>query len=225
MGDTGKSTVRALGYVRVSTSEQGDSGAGLAAQRATVEAECTRRGWQLVEVVEDVASGKTLDRPGMTRALDMLDRHEVDLLVAAKVDRVSRSTLDFATLLQRAERRKWKLSVLDIGADLTTPAGEMFAGIVAQIAQYERRMIGVRTRDALAEKRKAGVRLGRPPVIPPDLVLRILADYQGGMGYTEIARTLTAEGVETARGGAVWRPSTVQSVLGSYRLRSEGPAA
>ncbi|KQC39004.1 recombinase family protein [Frankia sp. ACN1ag] len=211
--DTG--TVRALGYTRVSTSEQGDSGAGLAAQRAVIEAECTRRGWTLVEVIEDVASGKTLDRPGMTRALDMLDRHQVDVLVAAKVDRVSRSTLDFATLLQRADRQQWKLTVLDIGADLTTPAGEMFAGIVAQIAQYERRMIGARTRDALTEKRKAGVRLGRRPALPPDVVRRIGDDYAAGMGLTAIARALTEEGVPTARGGVVWHASTIQSVLRS----------
>jgi len=74
------------------------------AQRATIAAECAHRGWTLIEVIEDVASGKTIDRPGMTRALADLDAGRADLLVAAKVDRISRSVLDFATLLARVDR-------------------------------------------------------------------------------------------------------------------------
>ncbi|MCK9876626.1 recombinase family protein [Frankia sp. Ag45/Mut15] len=205
--------LRAIGYMRVSTDEQGDSGAGLAAQRAVVEAECARRGWTLVEVIEDVASGKTLDRPGMTRALGLLDARQADVLIAAKVDRISRSTLDFATLLDRAQRSRWALNVLDIGADLTTPAGEMFAQIVAVIAQYERRLIGQRTRDALAIRKAAGVQLGTVFRIPGEVVFRIAADYAAGAGLTAIARNLTAEGIPTARGGTEWRASTVQAVI------------
>ncbi len=195
------------------TEEQGDSGAGLAAQRATVEAECTRRGWTLVEMIEDVASGKTLDRPGMTRALGLLDARQADVLVAAKVDRISRSTLDFATLLDRARRSRWALDVLDIGADLTTPAGEMFAQIVAVIAQYGRRLIGQRTRDALAIRKAAGVQLGTVHRIPDPIVTRIVAAYAAGDGLTTIARALTADAIPTARGGGVWRASTVQAVI------------
>lgn len=220
MATTGTTAVRAISYVRVSTSEQGDSGAGLAAQRAAIGAECARRGWTLAEVIEDVASGKSLDRPGMARALAVLDDGRADVIVSAKVDRISRSTLDFATLLDRANRRGWAIVVLDIGIDLTTPAGEMFAGIVAQIAQYERRLIGQRTRDALAAKRDAGVRLGRPAVLPGVVVRRIVDAYAAGKGLTAIARELTADGVPTARGGAVWRPSSVQAVLRSEHARA-----
>jgi DNA invertase Pin-like site-specific DNA recombinase len=207
------STLRAIGYLRVSTDEQGDSGAGLAAQRATITAECARRGWTLVEVIEDVASGKNLHRPGMTRALGMLDGHQADVLVAAKVDRISRSTLDFATLLDRAQRARWAVTVLDIGADLTTPAGEMLAQIVAVIAQYERRLIGQRTRDALAARKAAGGRLGNQVRMPADIERRIVDAYAAGDGLTTIARALTAEGIPTARGGTTWRASTVQAVI------------
>ena len=59
--------LRIVGYARVSTAEQGANGAGLAAQRAAVEAECARRGWQLVRIEEDVLSGRTLRRPGLQR--------------------------------------------------------------------------------------------------------------------------------------------------------------
>jgi DNA invertase Pin-like site-specific DNA recombinase len=210
---TKNSALRVIGYVRVSTDEQGDSGAGLAAQRATIEAECAHRGWVLVEIAEDVASGKSIDRPGLNGALADLDAGKADVLVAAKVDRVSRSVLDFAALLARADHSPWKLVVLDIGADLTTPAGELMAGIIAQIAQYERKLIGQRTKDALAAKKAAGVRLGRPAVLPAEVVDRIVSDYAAGHGISAIARALTAEGVPTARGGASWSPSTVQNVL------------
>jgi DNA invertase Pin-like site-specific DNA recombinase len=183
------------------------------AQRATIAAECAHRGWTLIEVIEDVASGKTIDRPGMTRALADLDAGRADLLVAAKVDRISRSVLDFATLLARVDRSPWTLAVLDIGADLTTPAGELMAGIISQISQYERKLIGQRTRDALAARKAAGVQLGTVHRMPADIERRIVDAYAAGDGLTTIARALTAEGIPTARGGTTWRASTVQAVI------------
>ena len=66
--------MRVLGYVRVSTDEQSDSGAGLEAQRRAIAAECKRRGWQLVEVIEDAGfSAKDLKRPGIQAALRALE--------------------------------------------------------------------------------------------------------------------------------------------------------
>ena len=69
--------MQVIGYVRVSTDEQRSSGAGLAAQRAAIEAECRRRGWQLVEVIEDAGySARDLKRPGVQIALETLRRRE-----------------------------------------------------------------------------------------------------------------------------------------------------
>lgn len=74
--------MRVLAYVRVSTEEPGMSGAGLEAQRSAIVAECQRRGWQLIEVVEDVGrSGKDLKRPGIQTAFEALRRGEADALV------------------------------------------------------------------------------------------------------------------------------------------------
>jgi DNA invertase Pin-like site-specific DNA recombinase len=92
--------MRVLGYVRVSTEEQGDSGAGLEAQRRAIVAECKRRGWQLVEVIEDAGfSAKDLKRPGIQAALHALEETDANALVAAKLDRLSRSMLDFTALM------------------------------------------------------------------------------------------------------------------------------
>lgn len=84
------------------------------------------------------------------------------MLIASKLDRVSRSVRDFAGLLDRAQSRGWRLVLLDLG-DTSTAAGEMIANLIASAAQYERRLIGQRTREGLAAKRAQGVRLGRRP--------------------------------------------------------------
>src|ERR1022692_4719837 len=112
-----------VGYVRVSTDEQAVSGLGLAAQRAAIEAECTRRGWTLVAVHEDALSGKNLDRPGMAAALAAVESGAASAIVVAKLDRLSRSLGDFASLMARAQAGRWNLVALDLGIDLATAAG------------------------------------------------------------------------------------------------------
>jgi DNA invertase Pin-like site-specific DNA recombinase len=86
--------------------------------------------------------------PALTDALERLDRGDADVLVAAKLDRVTRSVADFARLLERANTRKWRLRLLDLGVDTSTPAGEFVANAIANSAQHERRLIGQRTRGA-----------------------------------------------------------------------------
>jgi DNA invertase Pin-like site-specific DNA recombinase len=130
-------------------------------QRASLIAQAEQRGWGLEIIADEGISGSTLKRPGLTRALEMLDRGEADVLMAAKLDRVSRSVTDFAKLLERASQKGWRLVLLDLGVDTSTPAGEFVANTIANSAQYERRLIGQRTREGLAAKRAQGVRLGR----------------------------------------------------------------
>jgi DNA invertase Pin-like site-specific DNA recombinase len=209
--------IRAVAYLRVSTVEQADSGAGLDAQRVTVEADAAGRGWELVEEWVDAGvSGKSLvNRPALARALATVESGRASVLVVAKLDRLSRSVADFASLLDRAQRRGWGLVALDLGVDTTTPAGELVANVMAAVAQWERRAIGQRTREGLAAKRAAGVRLGRPPVLPADVVERIIAERTEGRTLQAIARGLTDDSVPTARGGSTWRPSSISAVLGS----------
>src|SRR5262249_7300448 len=117
--------MRVLGYARVSTDEQSDSGAGLEGQRRAIKAECKRRSWQLVEVIEDAGfSAKDLKRPGIRAALQVLGAGEAKALVAAKLDRLSRSMIDFTALMATAQKQGWALVALDCAVDTTTPAGE-----------------------------------------------------------------------------------------------------
>jgi len=206
---------RVIGYTRVSTEGQAESGAGLDAQAAAITTEAERRGWELVTIATDAgASGKTLNkRPALADALTALDRGEADVLVAAKLDRLSRSVLDFAELMARADRHGWRLVVLDVAVDTTTPSGELMATVVAAFAQYERRLIGQRTRAALAAKRAAGVRLGRPRTLDPAVRDRIHNMRAEGHSTHAIASTLNFDAVPTAHGGRRWYASTVCHVL------------
>lgn len=205
--------MRVLGYLRVSTIEQADSGAGIEAQRAAILAEAQRRGWTEVEFIEDAGfSAKTLKRPGLVLALDMLKRGDASVLVVSKMDRLSRSLLDFASIMQRAQREGWMLLALDSPADLTTPQGEAMAGVQAVFAQLERRLISQRTREALAQRKAAGVRLGRERVIPAEVEARAHALKGEGMSVRKIAAALAAEG-HRPPGGGEWQPSTLHRVL------------
>jgi DNA invertase Pin-like site-specific DNA recombinase len=214
----GEDAKRVLAYVRVSTEEQRESGAGLAAQRAAILAECEYRGWHLVDVIEDGGySAKDLKRPGVRIALEALRTGEAEALVVAKLDRLSRSMLDFASIMSAAQKQGWALVALDCAVDTTTPAGEAMANVLATFAQFERRLISQRTKEALAVKKAQGVQLGRPRRLPEAVVERICEDRSRGMTLSAIADSLNAEDVPTAQGGKRWYASTVRAVLQSVR--------
>jgi len=184
------------------------------AQRHAIRAEAQRRGWSLEEIVEDAGySAKDLRRPGIGVVLERMASGEADVLVVSKLDRLSRSLIDFAQTMATAQREGWALVALDLGVDTATPGGEMMANVLASFAQYERRIIGQRTRDGLAAKKAAGVKLGRRSTLPLEVVERILEAHQAGDTLAAIARGLEADGVATGQGGLRWYPASVRAVL------------
>lgn len=208
--------VRVVLYTRVSTSEQADSGLGLAAQERALRAMAETRGWEVVEHLVDAgASGKSLgNRPGLAAALALVSAGEADMLAVAKLDRLSRSLCDFAGLMAESQRQGWGLVAMDVAVDTSTPSGMLVANVMASVAAWEADTIAARTRDALAVKRAAGVRLGRPRSLPVEVVERIVRERCAGATMRAIADGLSQDGVPTARGAAAWSTSTVQTVLG-----------
>lgn len=208
-----------IAYTRVSTDEQANSGLGLASQEASIRDEAERRGWELVEVVADEGlTGKNLERPALRSALEMIATGRADGLVAAKLDRLSRSLIDFTTILAWTKQADAALVVLDFDLDTSTPSGRLVAQVVACVAEWEAETIADRTCQALAAKRARDGHLGRPAVTDDaDLAKRIMALRAAGATLQAIADTLNDEGLPTPRGGATWRPSSVQTVLGYRR--------
>ena len=181
--------------------------------------ESERRGWESLRFIEDAGrSGKDLNRPGISEALRLLSAGEASTLVVTKVDRLSRSLLDFSHIVATARKQAWQLVVLDLGVDTSTPSGEMLASVMMTFAQYERRLAGERTSLALQAKKAAGHRLGRPRTLQPEVSERIVAATVAGQNPTKIAGALNDEGVPTARGGKRWYPSTVLAVIRSSKL-------
>jgi len=209
-----------IGYLRVSTVEQGDSRAGLDAQRAAIQREADHRGWQVIRYAQDVASGKTTNgRHALRDALASIEAGEASALVASKLDRVGRNTRDILNLAERAEKQGWALVVLDMGngetLDSTTAMGKFVLTMLAAIATFERDRLSERTREALAQKRAQGVRLGRPVKLAERTRRRVLRERQAGVSLSAISDGLNRDGVETAQGGAQWWPSTVSKVIRS----------
>jgi DNA invertase Pin-like site-specific DNA recombinase len=218
--------MKVVGYCRVSLDEQGERGVGLAAQKSAIVAEAAARKWELVDVLEDKGySGRDCNRPALTTALGMLRGREVDALVVAKLDRLSRSLVDFAALMQEAHKERWGLVALDLAVDTTTPSGEILAHVMASVAQYERRIIAMRTSDALKELRSQGRAYCRTPfgfrrdgehLLVHDQEQKVLARMRRlrakGKSYEAIARSLNRSGIPAKRGGP-WIKTSVRSVL------------
>lgn len=214
----------ALAYVRVSTTEQATEGASVDAQRAALTMEAERRGWDCEIVADEGFSAKDLRRPGLVSALERLDGGAADALIAVRLDRMSRSVADFAGLLARAKKRSWRIVLLSPNLDTEDPAGKFTAHVLAAAAEYERDLIGARTREGMAQRRAEGVHVGRPRSLPLNVVERIVLDRAAGNTLKQIAERLTDEGVPTARGGVRWSISSVQGVLSSSAgRRAEQP--
>jgi DNA invertase Pin-like site-specific DNA recombinase len=204
------------GYGRVSTSEQHDDGAGLPAQIRQLELEAERRGWTISIHTEDTgASAASMrKRPMLQAILADLDSHG-GVLVVTKLDRLTRSVADFAAIVERSRRHGWQLVVIDLGVDTTTPGGELVATMMASVAQWERRVIGERTKAGMAERKRQGVHCGRGRSLAAEIVERIVAAHQTGQSLSGIARDLNTEEIPTAHGGRQWHASTVKAVLAS----------
>src|SRR4051812_22088585 len=210
-----------LGYVRCSTGEQAAHGYGLAAQEAAIRADAERRGWTLAGVTRDEgATGASLDRPGLRDTLERIARGEASGLIVSRLDRLSRSVVDFGCLLEWFEDAGATLVALDLGVDTSTPGGRLVANVFASVAEWERATIAARTKAGLAAVRAEGKPISRPSLADrPELRERIASLRAGGMTLQAIADTLNTERVPTLRGGSHWRPSSVRTAAGWERRK------
>lgn len=213
MGDPHTERPLALGYVRASTTRQVDEGASLQTQERLIRQAAEIRGWDIEIVTEQARSAGSLrGRPALLEALERLDRGQAHALLALRLDRISRSVRDLADMLDRARRKGWSLVTVEADVDTSTPSGEFLWNVLGSAAQFERRLIGARTKEGLAQRRLEGVRLGRPPVLPVETV-KMVADLRSqGWSYARVAEHFNASGVPTAHGGRCWYPATVRGV-------------
>ena len=220
----------AVGYVRVSTTEQARDGVSLEVQTSKIRQYCELYGLRLICVLSDGGeSGKNLDRPALTEALDLLDQGKAGTLVVAKLDRLTRSVKDLGTLLERYfdERAGKHLCSVADAIDTRTAAGRLVLNVLMSVAQWERETIVERTRNALDHKRSKGERVGGTPYgwfvgedgrtlvkCPTEQgVIEIMQHFRSfGNSYAAVAERLNRLGYPTKRGGE-WRAETIRQVL------------
>jgi site-specific DNA recombinase len=217
--------MRVVSYVRVSTDEQAH-GISLDAQRDKLADYCRLYGHVAVEVVADEGlSGKTLDRPGLRRALAILKAHAVDGLIVCKLDRLTRSVRDLGGLIETYFSNG--IALLSVGEqiDTATAAGRFMLNVLGSVAQWERETIGERTATALRHKRAKGEVFNHTPlgwdrdgdVLVPNgvelaIVERIKSERAAGVSLGAIAARLNADGIKGKAGGRFYA-STIRKVL------------
>lgn len=214
-----------IGYLRVSTEEQATSGLGLDGQRETIQRYADAHGWDVVWYVDEGLSAKSMDRPQLQAALARLHvipkRRDVDGIVVAKLDRLSRSVHDFSGILKLSSARKWAVVAIDLGVDTSTPTGKLVANVMMSVAEWEREVIGERTSAAMQAAKRQGRHMGRESTLPQSTGDRLLA-LRSTNTLALTADALNAEGIPTAT-GALWSANTVAKV--QKRIRSSGLAS
>ena len=223
-------TLKFCSYLRVSSKRQGASGLGLEAQREAVKAYVQRLGGTIAREYVEIESGANADRPKLKEALAFARRSKATLLVA-RLDRLSRSVAFIAKVLES----KVHFAAVDF-----PEANHLTLHILAAVAEYERKLISVRTRDALRATKARGTRLGthnpRVPILTQqaarkgavkgaaanriqareaysDLLRSRRAELRDqGSSFRAIADTLNADGHLT-RNDALWSATAVYRVL------------
>jgi DNA invertase Pin-like site-specific DNA recombinase len=215
--------VDVVGYVALARGSDRDRELDTGAQ--IVGSWCEGRGWQLTQLVHDIepASGRITDRPGLAYALEQIAAGRVAGLVLAHLGDLTRSVTELAQLLQWLNQAEAFMIALDYELDTSTAAGELAAGALIQIGDWERSRIADRTRPGLTAMQPGGASNHASVRDDPELSARLSAMRAQGMSLQAISDTLNAEAVPTPRGGTHWRPSSVQAATG-YKRPSAKPA-
>ena len=237
--------MEAIGYVRVSTEQQADSGLSLAAQRRKIEAQAVVNDYALVSIVEDAgASAKTLDRPGWARIMRAVRAGTVDAIVIAKLDRATRSVADLGNLLAdlaKARRADGGRGVALVSCaeslDTSTAGGRLVLNVLGAVAQWEREATAERTSAALQVLRSTGRR--HCNVAPfgstwrggrrvddqgEQLTLASIIEHRrAGLSWQGVADQLNADGQRT-RTGAQWTRQGAHQIH-TARVREDQQAA
>lgn len=221
--------MKAIGYVRVSTEEQADSGLGLEAQRQRIAAYCTLKGIELVEVFADegVSGGKALaTRPAGAKLLATARKTKA-VVISAKFDRLFRSVADAANTIADFDKKGIELVAISENFDMTNPFGRAMAQMASVFAELERKMIGERTKSALTVKRSRGERISRHAPFGwefgPDGMLAANAPEQeavclmrqlraDGQSYERIAAYMDQNGIKPKR-AEKWARAAVRQIL------------
>jgi DNA invertase Pin-like site-specific DNA recombinase len=222
--------MQAIGYVRVSTDKQADRGVSLEAQTEKIRAMTVVHSAKLADIIVEAGeSAKSLNRPGMQRLLALVDSGDVNAVIVAKLDRLTRSVKDLCELLEQFDRRGVALISVAESLDTSSAAGRLVLNIMTAVSQWEREAIGERTRDVMSHKRTNGERVGNiafgyrlapdgvhlEPELSEQAAITAIGKLRAeGRSLRRIATDLNRRGWRTRR-GSEWRLESVARVARS----------
>lgn len=232
--------LRAIVYVRLSSYRSEDASTSPERQREACTAYALAKGWQVVEVVEDLDvsgsdAGLRLDRPGLLRVREALP--VVDVVIFAKLDRLARNVADFTAFASEARGHEVALVSVAESLDLSTPSGRFVATILAAFAEMEAATISERHAQGKARARAAGrwvggrapfgttveERRGEGKYLVPDpdtspVARDVVGRFLTGESYTGLVKWLNGAGITTT-GGKRWTPQVLRYWLGAESMR------
>ena len=208
----------AILYARVSTSMQVQDGVSLDVQERTLRQAAELAGYKNVQLVrEEGRSGKSIKgRPVLRKALLDLESGKAHALFVTRLDRLSRSTQDFLSIIDHSQKYGWRLVLLDLNLDTSSYQSRFVVTIMSALAEMERSIISERQKDVHSDRRSQGkvwgVDLGPKKRIPEAVLNRIYTEREAGESMNGIARKLNAESIPAAYGGK-WSASSIKYVL------------
>ena len=211
-----------IGYASADADQRARANDELRRQVEEIASECERRGLRLLEVVRerDRQHRRPLKRPGLGYALEQIAAGNVTGLVVSDLSRLTHSLPDLGRVLEWLTRRDARFVAAGPGLDTEEEAGRLALRAVIEVSRWERERLAERTRNGMRAARRKG-----PASVAdhPELSERIAGMRGAGMTLQAIADQLNADGIPTVRGGAKWRPSSVQAAAG-YRRPPTGHA-
>jgi site-specific DNA recombinase len=219
------------GYIRISRTggRSGESFISPTVQREQIAAYATARGYTIAKWHEDPdVSGGTLDRPGLARALERARDGETGGIIAARLDRLSRSLTGLAQLVERSSSEGWTLVAVDHGLDLGTPGGQLVANILGSVAQWEleqrrqgwataqakavERGVHVASRTPTGYRRRDDGRLEPDPHAAP-VIRELFLRRARGDGWTALARYMDSTGIRGPYANNGWTGAAAAKIV------------
>lgn len=217
---------RAVLYLRQSVSR--DDSISLELQETACRDYCTRRGYAVTEVIADPGiSGRTWNRPGVQRTLELIENGQADVIVLWRWSRLSRSRRDWAVAVDRVEVAGGLIESATEPVDVGTAAGRLQRGMLAELAAWESDVKGEQWRETHDRRRRNGLphnggyrpgyiyedKTYRPDPETGPLVAAAYDRYAAGAGLRSLAEWLTAVGINSRAGAGAWTYRGVGSLL------------
>lgn len=222
--------MKAIGYIRVSTTTQADNGVSLDAQKEKIRAWCKVNGYRLDTVFSDrgMSAKRADNRPQLQKALKEVCKSRKCALIVYSLSRLARSTKDAIGIAERLDKAGADLVSLSEKLDTTSAAGKMMFRLLAVLSEFERDLTSERTKIAMQHKKANSERVGTIPfgydlcddeitlIENPDeqaVIGDIMAMRQKGETLIGIAESLTARKIRTKKGNRHWSHQSVASIL------------